>query len=118
MKGKIGFKNLVVQCLIGINPNEQDHEQELLIDLKIESDFTHSANSDSIIDTISYDDLAQICTEIAKSKRHHLMETLANHILQRITTDFNIAWAWIRIKKPKALKDAQHAFVELEWEKK
>lgn len=117
MQGKIGFENLRVPCLIGVDPHEQFNEQELLIDLHVQTDIEACTLSDRLQDTISYADLAKVCSETAKKKKYHLMETLAHDIIQTILHDKRVTYLCIRIKKPQAFPHVQHAFVELQWSK-
>lgn len=115
MQGTIGFENLRVPCMIGVDPHEQDREQELLIDLHLHTNIEKCVSSDRLDDTISYADLAEICTAVAKKKKYHLMETLAHAIIQQICLDKRTTYIRIRIKKPRAFPQVEHAFVELQW---
>lgn len=112
--GIIGFKHLRVRCLIGVEPHELLQERELVIDLKVETDFSRCATTDSLHDTVDYVQLASLCTEIAKSKTHHLMETLAEDIVNAMLKHPAIPWAWVRIRKPEALPDVEFVLVEFE----
>jgi dihydroneopterin aldolase len=114
MQGIVGFKDLSISCIIGDFPEERDNEQLIFIDLKVQTDISRCMHSDILKDTISYVDLAEICTNQACSQKYHLLEALANNILERIFADFPVSWAWIKVKKPKALPSALYAFVELE----
>lgn len=112
--GIIGFEQLKIQCIVGANDAERVQHQEIVIDVKVKTDFTSSVTSDSINDTICYSELADLCQKIAITKRSHLLETLASAMLDAILKMPHIEWAWIRIKKPSALPEAAFAFVELE----
>ncbi len=113
MLGIVGFEHLCIRCQIGCEEVEQRQEQDIFVDLQVEIDFARGVQTDSIEDTLSYVLLAEICTEIAKSKHHHLLETYAHAVVQRVLKEDKVNWAWIRVKKPGALSDARYAVAEL-----
>jgi 7,8-dihydroneopterin aldolase/epimerase/oxygenase len=113
MQGIIGFENLKINCIIGIFPEERTTQQALFIDLKVQVELSQCIKSQDVKDTVDYARLAQFCIKEAENQ-HGLLEILANEILQKIFAEFDVKWAWIKIKKPQAIKDAQHAYVELE----
>ncbi len=113
MKGIIGFEGLKLNCIIGIYPEERTAPQDLIIDLKVQYDVTKCIQAQSMEQALDYVQLAAVSRKIAE-KRHFLLEALAHDILDRIFNEFNVNWAWIKIRKPQAIPGAQHAFVELE----
>lgn len=113
-RGCIGVHHHHISCIIGVLPHERTQEQDIYVDLKVETSFARCLQSDQVEDTINYVNLAQLCTELAQQRRYRLLETFAHEALINILTDPRIEWAWIRIKKPKALASAEYTFVELE----
>ena len=114
MQGIVGIKNHKIHCFIGNNPEEQLQPQDIYVDVRIALDFSKSSKSGSLKDTVDYVRVAQICTELAVTRRYRIMETFAWEALQRLHSDFDLQWAWIRIKKPSALPTAEHTYVEFE----
>lgn len=108
----IGFNNYRISCIIGIEPHEREKEQDLLVDLKVESVYVTAAQSDDIKDTVNYMALAQICKEIACRGRYQLLERYASDVLDAILEEFPVISAWINVKKPAALPGADCTFVE------
>lgn len=117
MIGTVGFEQLAIRCIIGCCPEERQVEQEIYVDLRVGCDFTRCATSDNIQDAVDYVKLADICTELAQSRKYYLQESFAAELLQKIINEFNVEWASIKIKKPKALASAECATVELWLEK-
>jgi dihydroneopterin aldolase len=114
MKGIIGIKSLKIPCIIGNNPDERVKEQEIQVDLRLTTNFAQCVESDRVEDTIDYTSLAAVCSEMAKSKQYHLLETYACELAQRLVEDFEIEWISVRVVKPSAIPEAQHTFVEYE----
>lgn len=114
MKGVIGFEEHRINCIIGILPQERVEPQDIFIDLKVGYDFSISSVTDDILDTIDYTKMTFLCTEIAQEGKYQLLEKLAADILKALLDQFDITWAWIRIKKPNGIPSAQNSSVELE----
>src|SRR5688500_11768069 len=114
MKGYIGFDQYKLDCIIGVYPHERQTKQTIFVDLQVEADFSKCSKSDDIADTVNYEQLAELCIHLAESGKFALLETFACEILKSIFLKFNVTWAWVRIKKPQALANADYTVVELE----
>ena len=112
-KGIVGIEDLKVVCFVGVYPHEKLTKQDLLIDLRIETDFSKSVASDSLQDAVDYDKISSLCQSIAGRQHYHLIETLADAILSEIVNSFSVMQVWIKIKKLQGLPNAKYAFVEL-----
>jgi dihydroneopterin aldolase len=113
MKGIMGFDNLKINCIVGILSAERNISQDIYIDIKVQYDLKQCLTSHSIHDTVDYIRLVEISMNEAQYK-HGLLEIFAYKVLEQIYEEFSVSWAWIRIKKPQALPEAQWAFVEME----
>lgn len=114
MLGIVGVENHKIHCIIGNNPEEQLQPQDIYVDIRVKVDFARCTHSDRLKDTVDYTRLAHICSELATTRRYRIIETFAAEVLQRLVQEFDIQWAWIRIKKPAALPSADYTYVELE----
>ena len=113
MLGLIGFDHYQIFCIIGDLPQERKQEQELYVDLRVETDFSDVAESDLLKDTVDYVPLAKICRDIATQGKYQTIEKYAAQVLEEVMAKFAVKSAWIRVKKPKALPGADYAVVEL-----
>ncbi len=116
--GIIGISNHQVSCIIGVYPEERTIEQFLFFDVKLKLHLSKCSKTDAFEDAANYEHLAELCTELATSKKFHLLEALASAVLDGCLTKFPAVWASVKIRKPKAIKSASDAFVELERGKK
>lgn len=114
MLGVISIEHLEIPCIIGVNPREREEEQSIFVDLKIKFDMRPCIDSDKIHDTIDYLQLAHLCTEIAREGRFKLLEAYAHAVLKAAMDKYELAWAWIRVKKPLAISKANFTSIELE----
>ncbi|NGX41917.1 MAG: Dihydroneopterin aldolase [Chlamydiae bacterium] len=113
MIGTIGFKDLRIVCILGIEDEERVKEQEIFVDFRVTTDFSNSADSDHLEDTIDYVTLAEICTRLAKENQFQLLEKYAAEVLEAVLDNSNILEASIKVRKPKGLASAAYSFVEL-----
>lgn len=114
MKGIIGLEQHRISCIIGVEPHERMLERDIYVDLKVRSCFAQCSTTDHLDDTIDYERLAQICSELASTKKYHLLETFAYDVMQTLIKEFAIEWAWIKIWKPRAFHSVDYTYVELE----
>ncbi len=101
--------------MIGVNPPERLEEQEILLDVQLETDFALVAAMDDLSHAICYATIAELCTELAQKGQYHMLETLASVLIQQLVDRFKPTWIQVVIKKPKALPTASFAFVELQY---
>ncbi len=113
-RGRIGIFQHKIPCVIGVYPEERLYEQDLIVDLQVEADFSSCALTDQIEDTVDYETLADLCTQLAQERKYQLLETFACEVMQALFERYEIRWAKIQIKKPSALPTAEYAMVELE----
>lgn len=113
-KAILGIDQLKIPCIIGIYPEERQHLQLLLIDTKIQLDLDTCFESKKIHDTLDYTQLAELCQELLRKNDYFLLEIFAHDLLDQYFQKFPIDWAWVRVKKPTAIPNADYAYVELE----
>lgn len=112
--GIVGFDHLKVHCVIGNNPEERETSQNIYIDLRVEQDFSNIAKDDNLEKTICYVLLTDICKKLCMTKKYRLLETLAFDIINILINEYKLKWAFVKIKKPSAIPDADYSIVELE----
>lgn len=98
---------------IGIHDFEIGTKQPMLVDITLEVD-DDMANTDDISDTVDYDFLRDKISELIKSKRFNLQETLAKNILQICKSDPRVKKAKVYLRKTSVYPDAGSVGVEIE----
>jgi dihydroneopterin aldolase len=112
----LGFRELSVDCSIGVLPHELAAEQKILISLEVDIEIEGRLQSDRLEETVDYAALMKRCVEVAKKRHFRLMETLAQEILCTLGEEFPLLRAQITIEKPSALALARASFVRMEHE--
>lgn len=101
----------------GVFDHEKQQGQKFLVDIIVWTDFSAAAATDSIGDTISYVDLADIAVEevtAGGTKRgYDLIETLASSIADRINQLDGVYAVEATVHKPQAPIDYPFADVRV-----
>lgn len=114
----IFVEHLRIDTIIGVHAKERQQTQTLIIDLELMCNFQNASASDSIKDTVDYEDLVHKLTEYIQQQNFQLLETLANHIAEFLLSNFNIEKIKLKITKPNALAQTKWVGVLVTREKK
>jgi len=118
VKGTIGLRRLRIDCIVGIQPHEREEPQPLFVDVELERDFARAADSESVVDTVDYDQVATALSRLAQERRYQLIETFAEEAAALLLQSFEGVLAIrITIEKPQAVQAADAAFVRVERER-
>jgi dihydroneopterin aldolase len=101
MTGKIHLKNMVFYGYHGNLVEENTLGQKFLIDLVLSLDISEAARTDDLHTTVDYAKIYALCRQIVEKDRVKLLETLANHIIDRVLeVSPRVTKAEIVIRKP------------------
>jgi FolB domain-containing protein len=114
MQGTIHIENLKIRCIIGVNPQERQIEQEIFIDAKVKYDITKCITTDKVEEATDYIMLARVLTELAQARKFYLLETFAAEASKALFKQFNVQWVWLKVKKPKGVPNAEYACIEVQ----
>jgi dihydroneopterin aldolase len=113
--GRISVQDLRVRCIVGVNPHERKVEQDLFVDLELDTDFGEAARTDHLKYTVDYTAIAALLTEWIRREQFGLIETLAERACALLCETWpQIRRCRVTIKKPAALPGAMHAAVTAE----
>ena len=101
MTGRIHLKNMVFFGYHGARVEEATLGQRFLIDLVLWLDIAEAARTDDLNTTVDYAKVYALCRQIVEHDRVKLLETLANHIIDRVLeTSPRVTKVEIVIRKP------------------
>lgn len=109
MADSITIHELAVWTKIGTTDVERSVEQQLLVTLEMSCPLAKAGASDSIGDTINYDDVAQDIQQLARTERK-LLERFCEEIAELVLTKYKAATVRVSIAK-FALPDAARVTV-------
>jgi len=94
--------SLTIDATHGHYEHEWSREQSFDVALKVGFESKTSGDTDTLADTIDYDDLKRIVTETLSGKRRYLVEKIAEEIAQRILEDERAKEVTVTIRKLEA----------------
>ena len=114
---KIIIKDLSARGIIGVHSEEREQPQEIIINVVLFSDTAKAGLSDDIADTVSYSTLAKKIRNLAETAQRFTLEALAEDIAKNCLEEGNVKKVLVRVEKPRAIRFAASAGVEIEREK-
>lgn len=98
----------MVPGIVGINPDERENRQEILVNATLWVDTRPAAASDAIEDAVNYRSVTKAMIAHLEGGRPHLVERLAEELAAIcLQADRRIAEVEITVEKPGALRHAR-----------
>jgi len=91
--------DLEVLYRVGVPDEERARPQRLLLTVEMETDFSRSARSDSIADTVDYFAVSQRLLKYGEGRSWKLIEKLAAELAELILTEFQPERVRVEVKK-------------------
>lgn len=110
---RIHVRDLRVRCIIGINPDEREKKQDVVINITLYADLRRAAATDCIEDTVDYKTIKVRTMEEVEGSSFFLLERLATHVADICLADPKVARARVLVEKPAALRFARTVGVEV-----
>lgn len=111
---RIEIHDLLLRCIVGINPDEREKKQDVLINLTLFADLRRPGQTDDIADAINYKTLTKRIIEHVEASSYFLVEKLAHAIAEIAVKEFGVSRAIVSVQKPGALRFARSVGVVIE----
>ena len=111
---KIIISDLLVRGIIGINDSERVNEQDILINITLQSDTRKAGLSDTLTESVNYRTVAKAVIAHAQSAKRFTVEALAEDIAAICLQQPGVHIATVRVEKPGAVRYARSVGVEIE----
>ena len=111
---KIIISDLLVRGIIGINDSERVNEQDILINITLQSDTRKAGLSDTLTESVNYRTVAKAVIAHAQSAKRFTVEALAEDIAAICLQQPGVQAATVRVEKPGAVRYARSVGVEIE----
>lgn len=109
----IHIDDLLLRTIIGINAEERENLQDVVINLTCYTDTRRAAQSDAIEDTLNYRSVTKRIIDHVESSRYRLVEALAASIAELVLAEFDVEQVRVRVEKPGAVRFARSVGVEI-----
>ena len=105
---RIIIKDLLVRGIIGINPDERENQQDVLVNVTLWADTRPAAASDAITDAVNYRTIAKEMIAHISGGTPFLVERLAAELVDVcFRADERVQEAEVSVEKPGALRFAR-----------
>lgn len=86
----------------GVYPDEKRDGQEFVVDAVLNLSLRRAAETDDVVDTVHYGELAERLVAVVEGEPVDLIETLAQRLADEVLTDRRVETVTITVHKPKA----------------
>jgi dihydroneopterin aldolase len=86
----------------GVYPDEKREGQEFVVDAVLELSLRRAAETDDVVDTVHYGELAERLVAVVEGEPVDLLETLAQRLVDDVLSDTRIDAVTITVHKPQA----------------
>lgn len=114
MADRIIIRDLHVRGIIGINEDERTEQQDIVINLDLQTDTRPAGRSDDIADAVNYRSVAKRVIELVEGSRYFLVERLAEEIARVCLQEEQVQRVRVSVEKPSALRFARSVGVDIE----
>ena len=114
---KIFIKDLLARGIIGINPDERERTQDIMINITIFTDTRRAAQTDDLEYSVSYSDLARKIKSHAEQAARLTVEALAQDLAEICLRENGVKKIIVRVEKPEAVEFAESVGIEIDRER-
>lgn len=114
MSDIIRLKDVTVFGFFGVSPAEREVGQKIAIDLELHADLGAACQSDSLKDTINYESVYALVSDVAAGKKRRLLESLAEDISYALLQNFPISKVVVGLRKSSLPFPNNLSYVEVE----
>jgi FolB domain-containing protein len=111
---KVFIKDLVARGIIGINDWEREKQQDILINIILETDIRRAGVTDDIEYSVNYRTIAKKALAHAESAQRLTVEALATDIARLSLDEPGVNKVTVRVEKPGAVRFSSSVGVEIE----
>jgi len=113
MPDQIRIKDLLLRAIVGINPDEREKRQDVLINITLDADMAAAGLSDAINDAVNYKTITKRVIKMVEASSFYLVERMAGEIAALCLLDPRVSAAHVLVEKPGALRFARSVGVEI-----
>lgn len=108
MADRIHITDLLIRGIVGINPDERDNPQDVLVNVTMWADTRPAAASDDIADAVNYRSVAKAIIAHVEGGKPMLVERLAQELVDVVfQTEPRVQSVEMTVEKPTALRYAR-----------
>lgn len=110
---RIHIRDLLVRTIVGINDEERENMQDVVLNITLHADLREAGRCDDIEDTVDYARLKKRILAHVDDARYYLIERLAQAVADLCLEDPRIERVEVTVDKPGALRFARSVAVTI-----
>ncbi len=110
---RVLIKDLVVDGIIGIKPDERINKQQILVNAELFMDTSLAAGTDDIDDAVNYRTITKAMIAHIESGEPMLVERLVQELADICLDDARVHKVRISVEKPGALRSARSVGIRI-----
>ena len=111
---KILIRDLAVSTIIGTLPHERNTPRELIVNIELSLDLAPAGNSDDLMRSVDYQDIAEKVILLGKQSQFLLIERFAECTTAICLENALVVSARVTVDKPSAIEQARSVAVTIE----
>ena len=109
----IEIHDLLLRTIIGVNADERINRQDVVVNVKLETDTRAAGRSDDLDDAVNYRTITKDIIDRVEASSFHLVERLAEEIARVCLADARVSRVTVSVEKPGALRFARSVGVTI-----
>ena len=114
MADRIDIVDLHLRALVGINDEERDKLQDVLLNVVLWCDLGAAGASDDIADTVNYRTITKDIIDLVDGSAFDLLERMATVVAESALAHEGVTRVRVSVEKPGALRFAKTVRVTIE----
>ena len=110
---KIYIRDLLLRCIIGLNEEERNNKQDVIINIVLFASLKKASQTDNISDSCNYKTIKKSIINLVENSSYLLIETMAGKIADLCLRDDKVKAVKITVDKPGALRFTKSVAVEI-----
>lgn len=114
MTDRIFIRDLLLRTIIGVNDEERNNRQDVIVNIVLHADTRAAGRSDNIDDAVNYRTVTKRVIELVEGSQYFLVEKMAEEIAACCLSDERVQRVEVSVEKPMALRFARSVGVSIE----
>jgi len=114
MADYIEIHDLLLRTIVGVNPEEQQTCQDVILKIRMQADLRAAGQSDDIDQTVNYRTICKQIIQHVEPGRFQLVERIAEDVAAICLQNPRVLRVWVSVEKPGALRFARSVGVQIE----
>jgi len=110
---RLCIRDLQLRCIVGINPDEREKKQDVVISVTLHAELSAATATDSIDQTVDYKKIKEEIVAMVEASSFNLIERLAEEVARICLRDPRVEKVDVTLDKPGALRFARTVGVEI-----